>query len=195
MAPSSWGAHETELTEFGAASRIFVSGASMGVHEDVPDAVCNECSLIFAHPALAGCCSFHMITLPSYEHDARIWPNFGCAQATCHTGPVCLPDDDEFEKRKSNSESGLPFQCLAHAALGLAIYYVENLDGTVRGACRETLAVVIQLRIVLERDMVLELMIRGALFYACVRSYPHEQFLWVLGLREPKTKHMTLGLR
>lgn len=56
----------------------------------VPDAVCSECSLIFAHPALAGCCSFQMITFPSYEHDARIWPNFGCAHATCHTGPVCL---------------------------------------------------------------------------------------------------------
>ncbi len=32
---------------------------------DVPDAVCSECSLIFAQPALAGCCSFQMITLPS----------------------------------------------------------------------------------------------------------------------------------
>lgn len=71
IAPSSWGAHETELT----------------------DALCRVCSLIFAQPPGDGpCvgCSFQMMTLPSYEHDARMWPNLGCAQATCHTGPVCL---------------------------------------------------------------------------------------------------------
>jgi hypothetical protein len=79
-------------------------GRGEGV-EDIPDAVCNECSLTFVHPALAGCCSFQMITLPSYEQDARICPNFGCAQATCHTGPVCLPNGTD-EKDRSNSEGG-----------------------------------------------------------------------------------------
>ena len=88
MAPSSWGAHDTELT---GIIMFHVKGiAWVKEAQDVPDAVCSECSLIFAHPALAGCCSFQMITFPSYEHDARIWPNFGWAQATCHTGPVCL---------------------------------------------------------------------------------------------------------
>lgn len=62
---------------------------------DIPEALWRVCSLIFAQPPAAApgpcaCCSFQMMTLPSYEHDARIWPNFGCAQATCHTGPVWL---------------------------------------------------------------------------------------------------------
>jgi hypothetical protein len=34
--------------------------------------------------------SRQIITLASYEADARIVPNLGCAHATCHTGPVCL---------------------------------------------------------------------------------------------------------
>ena len=58
-----------------------------------PEALCRVCSLIFDQPPAPGpwpCCSFQMITLPSYEHDARICPNLGCAQATCHTGPECL---------------------------------------------------------------------------------------------------------
>ena len=29
------------------------------------------------------------MTLQSYEHDATMLPYFGCAQATCHTGPSC----------------------------------------------------------------------------------------------------------
>ena len=80
IAPSSCGAQETEFT----------------------DALCRVCSLIFAHPAGVGpCagCSFQMMTLPSYEHDARMCPNFGCAQATCHTGPVCLHTPCTWEVR------------------------------------------------------------------------------------------------
>lgn len=34
-----------------------------------------------------GVVDFHIITLRSYEHDARMFPNLGCAHATCHTGP------------------------------------------------------------------------------------------------------------
>ena len=45
--------------------------------------------------------------------------------------------------------SELPFQCLARAALRLVIHHVKDFDGTVRGTCCETLAVVIQLRVVL----------------------------------------------
>jgi hypothetical protein len=104
---------------------------------NVPDAVCSECSLILAQPALAGCCSFHMITLASYEHDASIWPNFGCAQATCHTGPPCLPLQMKYLSTKKKvwrdrrEWDVLPFKCLPYAALGLAIYHVKDLDGTV----------------------------------------------------------------
>jgi hypothetical protein len=73
MAPSSWGAHETELTE----------------------AVCRVCSRILVQELVLAveegdCCSFQMSTLPSYEQEARIWPNLGCPHATCQTGPVCL---------------------------------------------------------------------------------------------------------
>lgn len=70
MAPSSCGAHETELT----------------------DAVWRVCSRILAQLLVldGDCCSFQMRTLPSYEQDARMWPNLGCAHATCQTGPVCL---------------------------------------------------------------------------------------------------------
>lgn len=49
---------------------------------------------------------------------------------------------DEFRIRDAGKK-GLPFQCLAGAALGLVINDVENFDGTVRGACCEALAVVI----------------------------------------------------
>ena len=45
--------------------------------------------------------------------------------------------------------SELPFQCLAGAALRLVINYVEDFDGTVRGACCEALAVIVQLRVML----------------------------------------------
>jgi hypothetical protein len=126
---------------------------------NVPDAVCSECSLILAQPALAGCCSFHMITFPSYEHDASIWPNFGCAQATCHTGPACLPSQMKvLSTQKKGAKNRrkrdvLPFKCLTYAALGLAIYHVKDFNGTVRGACRKAFAIVIQLRVVLERDV------------------------------------------
>jgi hypothetical protein len=120
--------------------------------QGVPDAVCSECSLIFAHPALAGCCSFQMITFPSYEHDARIWPNFGWAQATCHTGPVCLVGKSCMSGERDRSIRGkyvIPFQRLTCAALGLVIYDIKDFDSTVRGARCEALAVVIQLRVVL----------------------------------------------
>ena len=54
------------------------------------DAVCNKCSLIFVHDSAEGpcICSLQMITWASYEHDMRILPNFGWAQAACQTGPV-----------------------------------------------------------------------------------------------------------
>jgi hypothetical protein len=135
-----------------------------------------------------------MITLPSYEHDARIWPNFGCAQATCHTGPVCLPGSvDEFtlfgtqEKRKA---SELPFQCLAGAALRLVIDYIEDFDGTIRGACCEALPVVVQLRVVLGKVSV-SVMTCGRARWR-VRSCLHGPFQWALRLRVPRSNDVWL---
>jgi hypothetical protein len=124
IAPSSWGAHDTELT-----------GLPIPLYQrrrNAPDAVCSEleCSLMFAHPALASCCSFQMITFPPYEHDARMWPNFGCAQATCHTGPVCLSGgrmSSRYSAQKRSEACGLPFQCLSSAALRIVINYIEDL--------------------------------------------------------------------
>lgn len=52
-----------------------------------PEAVCTLCSLIRDQTLF---CSFQINTRPSYEHEARIEPNFGCAQDTCHTGASCL---------------------------------------------------------------------------------------------------------
>lgn len=59
---------------------------------DAPLAVWRVCSLTFAQtPAVGPCpCSFQISAFPSYEQDARMCPNLGCAQATCQTGPVCL---------------------------------------------------------------------------------------------------------
>jgi hypothetical protein len=63
-APSSCGAQETEFTL----------------------AVCSVCSLTLDQPRPDS--SRQMRALPSYDALARMCPNFGCAQATCHTGPV-----------------------------------------------------------------------------------------------------------
>lgn len=134
IAPSSCGAQETELT----------------------DALWRVCSLIFAQPAGVGpCagCSFQMMTLPSYEHDARMCPNFGCAQATCHTGPVCLRARCIEEVRCVKvgwwSRGHAPFEDLP-ARLGcLSVYDVEHSDCPVGRACCKPLPVVVQLCIML----------------------------------------------
>ena len=31
-----------------------------------------------------------LLTFLSYEQEAKMLPNFGCAHATCHTAPSCL---------------------------------------------------------------------------------------------------------
>jgi hypothetical protein len=114
-----------------------------------------------------------MSALPSYEHDARIEPNFGCAQATCQTGPVCLQGRrgagrttrrarrrhqgringiEEHVRDELQRENGTnaPFQDLARAALRLAGDDVEHADGAVGGARRQALAIVVELRVVLQ---------------------------------------------
>jgi hypothetical protein len=114
-----------------------------------------------------------MSALPSYEHDARIEPNFGCAQATCQTGPVCLQGGRGAERTAGRArgnhpgkmngigehvrdelqrENGTnaPFQDLARAALRLAGDDVEHANGAVGGARRQALAVVVELRVVLQ---------------------------------------------
>jgi hypothetical protein len=55
----------------------------------------------------------------------------------------------QYSAQKRSDAGGLPFDCLASAALRLVIDYIEDFDGTIRGACCEALAVVIQLRVVL----------------------------------------------
>lgn len=63
-APYSEGAQEIELTE----------------------ALWTLCSVIVDQIPFS---SFQTNTRPSYEQDAKITPNLGCAQLTCHTGPSC----------------------------------------------------------------------------------------------------------
>ena len=53
----------------------------------LPEAEWAVCSLILLHVPLV---SFQIITLVSYEQEANKVPNFGCAQATCQTGPSWL---------------------------------------------------------------------------------------------------------
>jgi hypothetical protein len=86
--------------------------------------------------------------------------------------------------------SELPFQRLARAALRLVINHVKDLDGTVRGACCEALAVVIQLRVVLRKVTVSEMANECA--HWRVRSCPHVLFRWALRLRVPRNDEMCL---
>ena len=86
--------------------------------------------------------------------------------------------------------SELPFQCLARAALRLVINHVKDFDGTVRGACCEAFAVVIQLRVVLGRVTVL-VMTNGCAHWR-VRSCPHVPFQWALRLWVPRKDEMWL---
>src|SRR5579862_3027052 len=67
IAPSSWGAQ------------------AMLLMEDV----CNVCSKSLDQLEICGELdeSRQMMTLASYDAEARIVPNLGWAQATCHTGP------------------------------------------------------------------------------------------------------------
>mmetsp|Transcript_32996 Transcript_32996/g.77130 ORF Transcript_32996/g.77130 Transcript_32996/m.77130 type:complete len:302 (+) Transcript_32996:899-1804(+) len=65
--PSSCGANEMALTEDW----------------------CPMYSYILLHCPLGAETSFHTHTLRSYEHEARIAPNLGCAHAICHIGPSC----------------------------------------------------------------------------------------------------------
>ena len=91
IAPSSWGAQDTELTERDDIDKKPFRKKTIG--EDGPEAVCRVCSLILIQPPdtfPCPCCSFQIKTFPSYEQEASICPYFGCAQATCQTGPVCL---------------------------------------------------------------------------------------------------------
>mmetsp|Transcript_36595 Transcript_36595/g.71411 ORF Transcript_36595/g.71411 Transcript_36595/m.71411 type:complete len:287 (-) Transcript_36595:97-957(-) len=67
FSPSSCGANEIALTEDW----------------------CPMYSYILLHCPLGGDTSFHTHTRRSYEHDARIAPNLGCAHATCQIGPSC----------------------------------------------------------------------------------------------------------
>ena len=124
-----------------------------GSKERAPEAACNECSLILAHPPAFDCCSFQMSTFPSYEHDARMCPYLGCAHATCHTGPVCLqPTDNIMSARtKYNRATNrfVPFESPSSTPLLLSVHDVEHLHCSVRGACCQTLAVVVQLSIML----------------------------------------------
>lgn len=57
---------------------------------NVPLAVCSRCSLTLLQPFCGPSFSFQMNTLPSNEHEARIEPKEGCAQARAWTGPSCL---------------------------------------------------------------------------------------------------------
>lgn len=130
IAPSSWGAHETELT---------FQDSQLCANEDrrwrnAPEAVCRLCSFILSH--VLPCCdcwsSFQINTFPSYEHDARMCPYFGCAQATCQTGPLCLYGY-QLEVRSSrvttNDEplQGLPWRRF----LLLTVDNVKHLDSPV----------------------------------------------------------------
>jgi hypothetical protein len=88
-----------------------------------------------------------------------------------------------------NRKTGdLPFQGLARAALRLVIDHVKDLDGTVRGTCCEALAVVIQLRVVLDKVLV------SVMTSGCwrVRSCPHVPFQWALRLKVPRNDEMWL---
>ena len=121
---------------------------------DIPDALCNVCSLILDQPPAPGpcpCCSFQMITLPSYEHDAKICPNFGCAHATCQTGPVCLahPGTRSERARDARETTNSPLQSMPACALRLAVNNIKHLHRPVRGARRKPLAIVVELSIVL----------------------------------------------
>jgi hypothetical protein len=54
-----------------------------------------------------------------------------------------------YSAQKRSEASGLPFQCLASAALRIVINYIEDFDSTIRRARCKALDVVIQLRVVL----------------------------------------------
>ena len=71
---------------------------SCGAHEiELTDESWTLCSYTTAHE----CCgaSRWINTLPSYEHDAKMTPNFGWAHDTCHTGPSWPVNVAVFTKR------------------------------------------------------------------------------------------------
>jgi hypothetical protein len=89
------------------------------------------------------------------EYMAKLWMR---PSDLPHRTRVSAVANEGFEYPKKAAKNRrkrdvLPFKCLTYAALGLAIYHVKDFNGTVRGACRKAFAIVIQLRVVLERDV------------------------------------------
>lgn len=87
----------------------------VGIDNDLPLAVCRVCSLILSHPSCSSPplpfpppapTSFQINTLPSYEHEARIDPKEGCAQASCHTGAVWLSETTYHQQRTVSHRAG-----------------------------------------------------------------------------------------
>jgi hypothetical protein len=103
--------------------------------------------------------SYQMRTLASYPHEASRVPNLGWPHDTAHTGPSCLQGTTKNNQRSafllaSSSWRWLPLQsCQQHVVF---TRHFEDLDGTVTTGTGQTLAVVIELGIVLhveEREL------------------------------------------
>lgn len=77
-----------------------------------------------------------LLTFLSYEQEARMFPNFGCAHATCHTAPSCLHTKQEVDSKQEVEASkntslakGLPFQC--GKVILCVVDNLKDLDGSV----------------------------------------------------------------